>query len=675
MPTDPRCPVTSAAGREDALRDDRRPTVRLTTAQALVRWMIAQRSELLDGTEVPLFAGRLRDLRPRQRARARHRAARGRATSCRPGAARTSRAWRWPRSAYARATDRRQVMAATTLDRPGRAQHGHRCRASPTPTGCRCCCCPATRSPAGRRTRCSSRSSTSATRRPRSTTPSARSRATSTGSPGPSSCSRRCRRWPGCSPTPPTAGPVVLALPQDVQVEEFDFPRGDVRAAGAPRAAAARRPRRRSPRAAEHPARRAAAAARPRRRRALLRGRRRGARVRRGARRTRSSRPSPAARWCRTTTRCTAARSASSAPTSANDARRRGRRRARGRHPAAGLHHLVVDRLRRRRADRHRQRRPLRRGQARRPGGGRRRPRDAGRARRRRWATGWRRPAWADRARAAKAATGTPHVDRLRAGGVAPDGVAHLRPGGRRRQRRERPGRLRAHRVRRHAGRAARRLAHRQRHARRAATSGATMDLEYGFSCMGYEVVAPWGAAMARARPTPTALVTVDLRRRLLPDAQLRALLRGVRRAPRTSRCSATTRGFAVIHRLQTSQGADGFNNLLADSRGPGADGRRCTSTSPRTPASLGLPRRGRAPTATSTSCGRRTPRARARPSPSSGPRSWSAGSHHVHLDRGRRLVGDRRARVAVRPRGVRRGQGAPGPLGVSPAALTSVSA
>ena len=56
MPTDPRCPVTSAAGREEPL-DEPRPTVRLTTAQALVRWMTAQRSELLDGTEVPLFAG------------------------------------------------------------------------------------------------------------------------------------------------------------------------------------------------------------------------------------------------------------------------------------------------------------------------------------------------------------------------------------------------------------------------------------------------------------------------------------------------------------------------------------------------------------------------------------------------------------------------------------------
>ena len=32
-------------------------TVRLTTAEALVRWMVAQRSELMDGTVVPLFAG------------------------------------------------------------------------------------------------------------------------------------------------------------------------------------------------------------------------------------------------------------------------------------------------------------------------------------------------------------------------------------------------------------------------------------------------------------------------------------------------------------------------------------------------------------------------------------------------------------------------------------------
>jgi 3D-(3,5/4)-trihydroxycyclohexane-1,2-dione acylhydrolase (decyclizing) len=32
-------------------------TVRLTMAQALVNWLVAQRSTLLDGTEVPMFAG------------------------------------------------------------------------------------------------------------------------------------------------------------------------------------------------------------------------------------------------------------------------------------------------------------------------------------------------------------------------------------------------------------------------------------------------------------------------------------------------------------------------------------------------------------------------------------------------------------------------------------------
>ena len=74
-------------------------TVRLTTAQALVRWMTAQRSELLDGTEVPLFAGvfaifghgNVLGLGTALQEAALE------ATRCRPGAARTSRAWRWPR--------------------------------------------------------------------------------------------------------------------------------------------------------------------------------------------------------------------------------------------------------------------------------------------------------------------------------------------------------------------------------------------------------------------------------------------------------------------------------------------------------------------------------------------------------------------------------------------------
>jgi TPP-dependent trihydroxycyclohexane-1,2-dione (THcHDO) dehydratase len=44
-----------------------------------------------------------------------------------------------------------------------------------------------------------------------------------------------------------------------------------------------------------------------------------------------------------------------------------------------------------------------------------------------------------------------------------------------------------------------------------AMTSGATMDLEYGFSCMGYEIAGPWGASNARSRTHPGGLVTALL--------------------------------------------------------------------------------------------------------------------------------------------------------------------
>jgi 3D-(3,5/4)-trihydroxycyclohexane-1,2-dione acylhydrolase (decyclizing) len=107
---------------------------------------------------------------------------------------------------------------------------------------------------------------------------------------------------------------------------------------------------------------------------------------------------------------------------------------------------------------------------------------------------------------------------------------------------------------------------------RRGATSGATMDLEYGFSCMGYEVVAPWGAAMARAETHPDGLVTSifgDGSYLMLNSELYSAAFSG---HPYVA-VVCDNAGFAVIHRLQTNQGADGFNNLLADSRGPGADG------------------------------------------------------------------------------------------------------
>jgi 3D-(3,5/4)-trihydroxycyclohexane-1,2-dione acylhydrolase (decyclizing) len=102
------------------------------------------------------------------------------------------------------------------------------------------------------------------------------------------------------------------------------------------------------------------------------------------------------------------------------------------------------------------------------------------------------------------------------------------------------------------------------------ATSGATMDLEYGFSCMGYEIAAPWGAAMARARTHPDGLVTSifgDGSYLMLNSELYSAAFAGV---PYVA-VLCDNAGFAVIHRLQTGQGAAGFNNLFSDSRGPGA--------------------------------------------------------------------------------------------------------
>ena len=102
-------------------------TVRLTTAQALVRWMTAQRSRAARRHRGAAVRRRLRDLRPRQRARPRHRAARG------PGRAadlaRPERAGHGAGRGGLRAGDRPPPGdGRDQLDRPGRAEHGHRGR-------------------------------------------------------------------------------------------------------------------------------------------------------------------------------------------------------------------------------------------------------------------------------------------------------------------------------------------------------------------------------------------------------------------------------------------------------------------------------------------------------------------------------------------------------------------
>jgi 3D-(3,5/4)-trihydroxycyclohexane-1,2-dione acylhydrolase (decyclizing) len=103
------------------------------------------------------------------------------------------------------------------------------------------------------------------------------------------------------------------------------------------------------------------------------------------------------------------------------------------------------------------------------------------------------------------------------------------------------------------------------------AVGTASMDLEYGFSCMGYEIAGPWGASIARAASHPDGIVTA-----LLGDGSYLMLNSELFSAAfaghRFVAVLCDNDGYAVIHRLQTSQGAAGFNNLLSDCAGPGAE-------------------------------------------------------------------------------------------------------
>lgn len=104
-------------------------------------------------------------------------------------------------------------------------------------------------------------------------------------------------------------------------------------------------------------------------------------------------------------------------------------------------------------------------------------------------------------------------------------------------------------------------------------TAGATMDLEYGFSCMGYELSGGWGASIARAVTNPEGLVTG-----LLGDGSYLMLNTDLFSAAFAGHpfvaVVCDNGGYAVIHRLQTSQGAEGFNNQFEDATGPGARAR-----------------------------------------------------------------------------------------------------
>jgi 3D-(3,5/4)-trihydroxycyclohexane-1,2-dione acylhydrolase (decyclizing) len=96
----------------------------------------------------------------------------------------------------------------------------------------------------------------------------------------------------------------------------------------------------------------------------------------------------------------------------------------------------------------------------------------------------------------------------------------------------------------------------------------ATFDCEYGFSCMGYEVSGTWGAALERAvsRPGSTVygmtgdgsfmMLPMDVYSAVLHDTSLVLIV-------------CDNQGFNVIERLQIGHGAASFRTMLADEDRP----------------------------------------------------------------------------------------------------------
>jgi 3D-(3,5/4)-trihydroxycyclohexane-1,2-dione acylhydrolase (decyclizing) len=90
----------------------------------------------------------------------------------------------------------------------------------------------------------------------------------------------------------------------------------------------------------------------------------------------------------------------------------------------------------------------------------------------------------------------------------------------------------------------------------------ATFDCEYGYSCMGYEIAGGWGAAMARERGDVIVLVGDGSYLMLNSD-----LYSSVLSGHKMIVVVCDNGGYAVIERLQTGQGGISFNNMWETSR------------------------------------------------------------------------------------------------------------
>lgn len=91
-----------------------------------------------------------------------------------------------------------------------------------------------------------------------------------------------------------------------------------------------------------------------------------------------------------------------------------------------------------------------------------------------------------------------------------------------------------------------------------------TVDVEFGFSCMGYEISGAWGARIAQSQQEPDRdtitfcgdgsymMLNSDIYSSVLSDKKIIALV-------------LDNGGFAVINKLQNNTGNESFNNLIAD--------------------------------------------------------------------------------------------------------------
>jgi len=91
-----------------------------------------------------------------------------------------------------------------------------------------------------------------------------------------------------------------------------------------------------------------------------------------------------------------------------------------------------------------------------------------------------------------------------------------------------------------------------------------TVDVEFGFSCMGYEISGAWGARIAQAEQEPGQdtivfigdgsymMMNSDIYSSVLSQKKLIILV-------------LDNGGFAVINKLQNNTGNESFNNLIAD--------------------------------------------------------------------------------------------------------------